>query len=208
MGLRILALVLILGGAGGYARYLESGRAVPERLPDWSRVPVAVGGWRSQEIPLGDETERVLGADSYLYREYTDPAGASVSLFVAYFADQRVGSQIHSPRNCLPGGGWRIQSLERVALPLGAVTRPAQAMRIVKSAQHAEVLYWFRTRSGIVTGEYALKFDLVRNSLAGRPTDAAFVRLVLPGGTEGPGRTVLPDLAQAVDRALAVSGLE
>jgi hypothetical protein len=42
------------------------------------------------------------------------------------------------------------------------------------------MLYWFETRSGFVTGEYALKWDLVRNSLARRPTDAVFIRYTAP----------------------------
>jgi len=44
--------------------------------------------------------------------------------------------------------------------------------------------YWFETRSGSLTSEFALKFNLFLNALFMRPTDAAFVRLTvsLPPG--------------------------
>jgi EpsI family protein len=208
MGLRILTVLLILGAAGFAGRRLEAGRVAPGQFPDWTQVAPGFDSWRSRELPLPEEIERVLGADSYLYRDYRNPDGGTVNLFVAYFADQRVGSQIHSPRNCLPGGGWRIQSLDRVTLALRDGPRPVQEMHIAKQGRRAEVLYWFRTRGGILTGEYALKIDLVKNSLAGRPTDAAFVRLVYSQGTRTDAADLLPRLAAGVDAALAVAGLE
>jgi len=47
---------------------------------------------------------------------------------------------------------------------------------IAQSGNSQDVLYWFRTQSGATAGEYALKWDLVKNSLARRPTNAAFIR--------------------------------
>ena len=42
------------------------------------------------------------------------------------------------------------------------------------------MLYWFWTRSGIITSEYGLKIDLAKNALFRKPTDAAFIRIDLP----------------------------
>jgi hypothetical protein len=49
-------------------------------------------------------------------------------------------------------------------------------MDLERNGSGQEVLYWFRTRSGVVVGEYGLKWDLMVNSLRRRPTDAAFIR--------------------------------
>jgi len=57
------------------------------------------------------------------------------------------------------------------------------------------VYYWFRTRSGELTSEYGLKFDLVFNSLRLKPTDAALIRLTtqVPRGEEAVADQTLND---------------
>jgi EpsI family protein len=54
--------------------------------------------------------------------------------------------------------------------------------------------YWFETRSGTITSEFALKFNLFLNALFMKPTDAAFIRLTVdipPGGSIKTGEEVL-----------------
>jgi len=82
---------------------------------------------------------------------------------------------------------------------------------IAKGGGRQLVQYWFVTRSGILSNEFGLKWDLVKNSLMGRPTDAAFVRLVLPVGTDGleATRTTLRlfcrEMLPLLDRAIPIS---
>lgn len=118
----------------------------------------------------------VLDADVTLKRVYTRSDGSSIGLFVAYFAQQQVNSQIHSPRNCIPGAGWKVRKITNETIPMPAGRQPAARMVIASGRSEQEVLYWFRTRGGDLSGEYALKWDLMMNSLARRPTDAAFIR--------------------------------
>ena len=47
------------------------------------------------------------------------------------------------------------------------------------------MLYWYQTRSGWLAKETSLKFELARNSLMRKPTDAAFVRIISPGSEGG-----------------------
>lgn len=46
------------------------------------------------------------------------------------------------------------------------------------------MLYWYQTRSGLLPGELSVKFDLVKNALFQKPTDVAFLRLILPTSTQ------------------------
>lgn len=139
-------------------------------------MPAEVLGWRSESVPTDSTIAAVLDADVILKRVYTRPDGTSVGLFVAYFAQQQVNSQMHSPRNCLPGSGWKVRRIanETIALPQGP--QPVTRMLVGRSRSEQEVLYWFRTRGGDLAGEYAVKWDLVKNSLARRPTDAVIIR--------------------------------
>jgi EpsI family protein len=140
------------------------------------RVPVEISGWRSASLPTDDKTAAILDADVTLKRSYERGDGTSVGLFVAYFAQQQVNSQIHSPRNCLPGAGWKVRRIREEVVPVNGGPQPVTCMVMAHAGAEQEVLYWFRTRTGDITGEYAMKWDLVKNSLARRRTDAVLIR--------------------------------
>ena len=98
--------------------------AVPElpqihRLP-FAQLPPVIGTWRSAgEIPIDDESLKVLNADDYVNRLYVS-GNVGVDLFMAYYGTQRQGDTMHSPMNCLPASGWQPMSTDRVQLPLDA----------------------------------------------------------------------------------------
>jgi len=204
---RTLIAVLLVGLAGLYARDLSLKRAYSMQLPDLGAVPRALDGWESEDYPIGDDVAEVLAADRTLNRRYSRSDGSHVWLFVAYFAQQQVNSQIHSPRHCLPGSGWKIESNTPVTLSLPSGQCRASRMVIRRMDQRAEMLYWFRTRSGVVSGEYSLKWDLVRNSLARRPTDAAFVRYSADMTDEEAMRDLMSELDRALSGVLGEVGL-
>ena len=54
-----------------------------------------------------------LKFDDYILANYIATSKRPVNLYVAYYASQRKGESAHSPRSCIPGGGWEITSLEQ-----------------------------------------------------------------------------------------------
>jgi EpsI family protein len=151
----------------------------PQREAQFEPIPLNVGQWQGRDIPIDESTAATLKATSALMRAYRHPDGTYLTLFLAYFRDQKYGSQIHSPRHCLPGGGWVVANLERVPFDLGDKHLTVNRMIITRREQVDQMFYWFVTRSGQLTSEYALKFDLVWNSLLLRPTDAAMIRVTV-----------------------------
>jgi EpsI family protein len=208
MALRALIAVVVIGLAGGYARELAGSRVFAEAAPDLAQLPAAVGEWRSEDYTLSESVSRVLAADAVLQRRYYTPDGREVWLFLAYFAAQGVNSQIHSPRHCVPGTGWRIASMEPCVLDTpGGSHRATRLLIRSDSGEANEMLYWFKTRSGTVTGEYALKWDLVKNSLARRPTDAVFVRCMASQSHGEDLRGLMAALEGPLDQLLGRVGL-
>jgi Protein of unknown function (DUF3485)/Transmembrane exosortase (Exosortase_EpsH) len=57
--------------------------------------------------PLDETVLKELKPTSYLGRTYRKP-GAAIDLFIAFYAQQRAGQSMHSPKHCLPGSGWEI----------------------------------------------------------------------------------------------------
>jgi EpsI family protein len=173
---RYITAIVLVGLAGVYAAQLRHGAAAVGTLPVLERVPAAVAGWRGENIPTDSTTAAVLAADVTLKRAYTRTDGTTIGVFVAYFAQQQVNSQMHSPRNCLPGSGWKVRRIANETIPLPQRQQVVTRMLVARSRSEQEILYWFRTRGGDLAGEYAVKWDLVKNSLARRPTDAVIIR--------------------------------
>ncbi|MGB5107882.1 MAG: exosortase C-terminal domain/associated protein EpsI [Candidatus Zixiibacteriota bacterium] len=172
----ILILLLPFGAMATVLRYMAVEPDQPSHLAD---VPLQIDGWNAEVFPVGDATAAVLQATDILLRGYTDSSGNYVGLYIAYFHDQKYGSQIHSPRHCLPGGGWVLTGLEHVPFDLGDRQINVNRMTIAKRSRVDQMFYWFHTRSGDLASEYSLKFDLVRNSLLLSPTDAVIIRLTV-----------------------------
>ena len=70
-----------------------------------SELPYTIGSWRGNEQPLDKETVQAVGVTDYTNRLYFEAGDAPLSLYVGYYASQRTGDTMHSPKNCLPGSG-------------------------------------------------------------------------------------------------------
>lgn len=177
----ILTATLIIAVGGIFGNYLRYISQEPDRPPSFSVIPMEGEGFTGEERRFSDASYEVLKADTTTLRLYKDTDGDPLWLFIAYFSSQRYGSQIHSPRHCLPGGGWSIERIEDFPLPLpGRDPLTIYRASIVEGERRQLMFYWFETRGGEQTNEYMLKWDLVKSALLLRPTDAAFIRLTLP----------------------------
>ena len=116
-----------------------------------------------------------------------------MDLYVAFYNSQRKGASIHSPRSCLPGGGWVIMDSSVIELPQPAGGVPGlRANRVViqQGESRQLVYYWFQGRGRVITNEYMAKWYIFQDALARQRTDGALVRLITylpPGADEAEG---------------------
>jgi len=158
------------------------GDAVPIRK-SLDSFPTAVGDWQAREgVLLELDTLNVLKAKEYLMRRDQDPSGKSLWLFIAYWDSQRKGAQPHSPRNCLPGGGWEPLEASRVTIPLPPPLAPITVNRflIQKDRDQQVVFYWYQSQGKAIAGELAAKVEMIKNSMVRHRTDGALVRVSSP----------------------------
>ena len=157
-----------------------------------SGMPMTIGQWTATDIPLDDETLRVLGKGVFLNRIYapvTSSGAASaatadsayVSLFIGYFPTQRTGQSIHSPQNCLPGAGWVFETSGVTTLKSsdGQDARVGEYV-ISNGAVKQEVLYWYRSHGRSIASDYMAKLYTLEDSIRYSRTDAALVRVITP----------------------------
>lgn len=179
---RPLMAACLMVMAGGVAAFYLAVR--PEILPvreSLQSFPLSLAEWRGvpNEIPPAQLEE--LQATDYLLNTYVNQLDSQgLTLYVAYYESQSTGVAVHSPRACLPGGGWRVEtSGERAIqgmLPSGAGLKVNRTV-VSRSGQNMLVYYWFMQRGRIVTNEYLVKWFIFLDSLRLSRTDGALVRL-------------------------------
>jgi EpsI family protein len=204
---RHFLVLLLVGLAGGWSAALRHGAAEPPGAPRLAALASRPAAWSSEDLPLDAPSSKVLGADATLRRVYRNREGAEVTVFLAYFARQQVNSQIHSPRNCLPGGGWNVERFRPVAGVPGCGEGRIASLRIGRAGKEQEVLYWFRTRGGTLYNEYGLKWDLLRHALAREPQDATFIRISAAAADTIAMHALLRELGPSLDGVLREVGL-
>ena len=144
-------------------------------------VPDTLLDHPSVALKLSDEELRVNGASDYLLRAYVDSAGEEkFGLYVGYYASQSQGKTIHSPKNCLPGGGWEPVSHAIVDVPTEGRPIPVNRYVIAREGAQAIVYYWYQGRNRVAADEYGVKWDLLRDAALRSRSEEALVRLVLP----------------------------
>jgi EpsI family protein len=158
------------------------GEGVPMRR-SLDTFPHTLGIWRGQDDTILDpDVLKILKVSDYLMRRYVDPAGHPAWLYVGYWQSRRKGADIHSPRNCLPGGGWDPVEGGRLTISIAGSASPIVVNRylIQKDQQMQVVIYWFQTQGKVVAGEVEAKLDLMRSAMLMNRTDGALVRISSP----------------------------
>jgi EpsI family protein len=102
-----------------------------------------------------------------------------LELFIAYYAEQRAGESIHTPKHCLPGAGWEFTEMGTSAIPFGSSQVVVNNYLVQQGQERLRILYWYHSRTRVVANEYAAKFYLARDALLRGSTDGAIVKIVV-----------------------------
>ncbi|MFQ5644633.1 MAG: exosortase C-terminal domain/associated protein EpsI, partial [Thiogranum sp.] len=178
----VLSAGLLLGSIN------EREEFIPDRK-SFAEFPRQISEWKGRTNRLESIYLDALKLDDYILADYVDDEGNIFGFYIAYYASQRSGETAHSPKSCLPGGGWRIESITQKNIP---VNSPAgDAMRVnrvlIRQGEYTQlVYYWFQQRGRDITNEYLVKWYLFWDSMTKNRTDGALVRLVaqVPPGAD------------------------
>ncbi|MEP7242654.1 MAG: VPLPA-CTERM-specific exosortase XrtD [Gammaproteobacteria bacterium] len=170
--------------------------------------PTRVGAWVGQRGTLENIYLDALKLDDYVMADYHESTGIPVNFYAAYYYSQDTSRAVHSPRNCIPGGGWEIARIERRNLPSVAGSGPLAANRVViqQGERKQVVYYWFQQRGRRITNEYMVKWYLFWDALTRHRTDGALVRFVAPlprGVPEAEADAKIARLASALQPQIA-----
>jgi exosortase D (VPLPA-CTERM-specific) len=185
-----------LAAAGVLVAFVAIALALPrpiEVVPGRSgfvEFPMTVGNWVGHRSSMDGVYLDQLKLDDYLLADYADGDTRPINLYMSYYNSQRKGDAVHSPRACLPGGGWQLDEFGQRSLQ--GVSVNGQALRVNRTLislgnQRELVYYWFQQRGRVVTNEFAVKWYLFWDAVTRHRTDGAMIRVIItlpPGGGE------------------------
>ncbi|MEO1251615.1 MAG: VPLPA-CTERM-specific exosortase XrtD [Pseudomonadota bacterium] len=151
---------------------------IPERK-EFAGVPNEFEGWRTTVRPMEASVAEVLAADDTIVVDLVSPDQELFNLYIAYFDAQRDGRSWHSPRQCIPGGGWQITQHD--VLPFdGAAGKSFNRLLIENRNSRQLVYYWYDQRGRMVANEFIMKLWLMFDAVTRQRSDGAMVRLITP----------------------------
>lgn len=175
-----VAGVLLLAALGLSVVVGQRQETIPPRA-EFLDFPMQLADWMGQRQWMEQQYVGALKFTDYIIADYRKSgAPAAVNFYSAYYASQRKGESIHSPRSCLPAGGWEIKSLRQISVSTaGSSPTPLVVNRVLiqKGGERQLVYYWFQQRGRNITDEYQAKWYLFWDALTRNRTDGALVRL-------------------------------
>ncbi len=176
-----IIILLLTFGAWFILQNSSSVTAVPIKQ-SLASFPKIIGQWEMiHSSQSAEDVIEKLGVDDDIFYTYRNPAGTLITLYVGYYSAVGVSGSYHSPRNCLPGGGWGIDAINPYTLGIGIEGESQSVvseMLIRNGNRYQVVLYWYQNRGRIIGSEYWEKIYLVLDALSLGRRDGTFVRIM------------------------------
>jgi EpsI family protein len=178
MNRRLLIVSIIILLFAAYLNAFPLQQVVPLRKA-FDDFPLNWNGWQGKVIYFDEAIMDKLNVSEYIMRQYRRGTD-KIDIYVGYYKSQKKDAQIHSPKQCLPGGGWLKLSERTRALDIDGENISFVEAVYQKGTDKEIFLYWYKMKDKYITNEYVLKYYMVLNSLKYRRNDAAFIRFSTP----------------------------
>jgi EpsI family protein len=175
---RTITIVLIILITAVLLGFLSNPEIIKPNKP-FDTFPLEFGKWQGVKSRFDQKIYDILGVEDSILANYRSPQGDSINLYIGFYQSQKEGDLIHSPKNCMPGGGWNITetSIETINFTNNDSQNVIKLL-LQKGSEKQIVLYWFQSRGRIISSEYMQKIWLVIDSITKHRTDGSFVRFI------------------------------
>ena len=167
----IVSVILTIVAIISIASYLPARKdaALGVKVADF---PKQIGEWVGTDMPIDERSYEILETRNLFIREYKNPQGDIVYLYMIYSEDNRKVS--HPPEVCLLGSGITIA--DKTTIQLSAAVK-ATRLVVEKADTREEVIYWFKA-GNLQTDKYLTQqLKIVIDRLSGKRTAGAMIRM-------------------------------
>ena len=167
----IVAVILVAVAVVSISSYLPARVDIAARIKV-SDFPMAIGEWTATDIPLSERDYQILETRNLIMRNYKNPQGDAVVLYIIYSEDNRKVS--HPPEVCYMGSGASIVNKSAVQ-----ITDSIKAIKLVTETPKNEqmVVYWYKAGS-LYTDQYLKQqLKVVVDRMMRKRTSGALIRI-------------------------------
>jgi EpsI family protein len=171
-----LLLLLLLTGSIIYLIRVQNVTASLKSIT----LPIVLADWGGRDIELSEAALGIIKPDAYVFREYNNSKGQSVTLFIGFYKNMHNSDASHSPLICYPAQGWEIVENKDVGVSVSGRTLEFSRIYIIKDNLCDLVMFSYAT-SDITSNKLAkIRFNLIKNRILGVSTINYFIRLSSP----------------------------
>jgi EpsI family protein len=167
----IVIIILVVVAGVTMSAYLPSRfeTGITVKMADF---PKTVGEWTSKDIPLSKRDFEILETTNLIMREYNNPKGETVYLYIIYSENNR--RVMHPPEICYTGGGSTI--IEKSVVQ---ITNNIKANRFTIEDKDLRqlVVYWFKTANLNTYSYIKQQLKMVTDRMLGKKISGAMIRM-------------------------------
>jgi EpsI family protein len=177
----VVLMVMLLGASAVSLRLFNSERAAHDKL-DVHTFPMTVGEWRGSELPITEREYDILETRNLISREYANPAGEKLYLFIVYSETNR--SVFHPPEVCMMGSGLDITDKQIEKFSVGNKVYATNKIFAGKD-QYKEIILNCYKAGNIYTSDFYLQQTrLALHQIFGRNVPGATLRVAMSIGKD------------------------
>ena len=142
----------------------------------FSAFPQMLGKWQANEKRL---PAAIIDSSDYYNATFNSSEVKGINLYIAYYADQKLGAAPHSPELCIPGDGWKITSNKPYKIKNKKGEATVVNRLIITKGEHTIITYyWLKQGSKTFIKQYMARLDLILFAIKENRADAALIRMV------------------------------
>jgi EpsI family protein len=186
----VIALTLLTAGF-----IAKTGYEPPLENRKFFDFPMAIDGWKGEEVPMAGYVYQSLETRYFFLRNYySDKNTQPINLSIVWFDDRNIA--FHAPEACLGGVGVNILDKKIIRADINGSGHWIVELIVDFNGVKQLVLYYFDVEGKITTSQSVIRWTVFLRKLAFRRTSAAFIRLMTPLESDN-------DKAQATKRLIS-----
>ena len=150
-------------------------KIIPKQFGVWQEVPYA--GSRVVN-PVQEESLRRIYSQTFSRTFVHTPTGRGIMLSIAYGRDQTNDTQLHTPDQCYPSQGFRVE--KRTDVDLKTDFGDLKAVRLnttLGSDRHEPLTYFIRVGDAVTRGSKERNVERIKLAMRGYLVDGTLIRV-------------------------------
>lgn len=158
---------------------------------NFDSFPLEKGKWSGSESIIPQYVMELLQPKDILMARFKNDIGDEISLLFDFFSGSGSFGGPHSPRNCLPGSGWIIDSVTDRTITVNSKEITIGRFNLRFEDRVSIMDFWYITNFGETANDYKFKLYSMMTSLTFQERNVGFVRIIAEDSEDG--RAALDD---------------